>query len=164
MSTCACMCVLHVCCVHTCVFTQGWRRVTVPQHELAGTSLPSLSPVKDPFKRITPWSLVSPRPPHRQLFNLCQVPVNLPGLPPFPVSSEKFFTNSMVSGFSLFLSASDSPLGWALEGVFNALGFQNYACFHTHFCYMEASEGKLDHCQGSVDPPLLKTEVNSCPQ
>lgn len=69
--------------------------------------------VKDPFKCTLEFNIAKDWP--RLLSTCARCNVNLPGFPPFPVSSEKFFTNSMVSGFSLFLSASDSPLGWALR-------------------------------------------------
>lgn len=63
------------------------------------------------------------KPPPPPVLSTCaRCPVNLPGFPPFPVSSEKFFTNAMVSGFSLFLSAQTASRGGLWKGVFNALG------------------------------------------
>lgn len=55
---------------------------------------------EDPFKRTLEFNTASDWP--RLLSTCARCNVNLPAFPPFPVSSEKFFTNSMVSGFSLF--------------------------------------------------------------
>lgn len=41
--------------------------------------------------------------------------VNLPGFPPFPVSSEKFLANSTVSGFSLCLHSRQPLRRWLWE-------------------------------------------------
>lgn len=97
------VCVLTHLCVHSGL---GGVGVTVPPPVVAQT----------PLLHHTVELKVSHTHP-RSLSTCARCPVNLPGFPSFPVSSEKFFTNSMVSGFPLFLSASDSLLvgAWGLE-------------------------------------------------